>query len=377
MKRVVILALALVLTFSCAKTPTAMLSGTAEGLSDTCLVLQRLDLNSLVQVDTLTLGTEGAFNYKVELPGETPTFYYLYDGERQAAALVLLPGDKVTVKVGAYDYEVEGSEESALLKQIDEAFYAARVDMERYADLLNAAPDDDAYTKVATEMSRSYIDYKRGAVAQIMNNPKSITSAIIPFQRFSEQLPVFNEHTDVILFKQLYDSLQTVYPKSQYVVALGDEINRREQAFDLNQKLDRMSTISYPELNLPDVEGRDRILSDLEGKVIILSFWTAANADQKMYNQTLKDLYAKYHDAGLEIYQVSLDVDKAMWASTVKSQELPWISVNDGLGAGSPARVAYNIGQLPSLFVINREGDVLSRDVFAENELEALVKKSL
>ena len=377
MKRIALLASVLLLAASCAKQPVAYISGTAEGPTDTCLVLQRLDLNSLVPVDTLTLGTDGAFNCKVELPGETPTFYYLFDGERQSAALVLLPGDKVSVKVKPYDYEVEGSEESALLKQIDEAFYAARVDMERYADRLNAAPDNDAYLKVAQEMSRSYIDYKRGAVAQIMNNPKSITSAIIPFQRFTEQLPVFNEHTDVILFKQLYDSLMTVYPKSQYVVALGDEINRREQAFDLNQKIDRMSTISYPELNLPDVEGKDRILSDLEGKVIILSFWTATNADQKMYNQTLKDLYAKYHSAGLEIYQVSLDVDKAMWASTVKSQELPWVSVNDGLGAASPARVAYNVGQLPSLFVINREGDVISRDVFGENELEALVKKSL
>jgi hypothetical protein len=39
--------------------------------------------------------------------------------------------------------------------------------------------------------------------------------------------------------------------------------------------------------------------------------------------------------------------------------------------------VAYNVGQLPSLFVINRGGDVISRDVFGENELEALVKKSL
>ena len=377
MKRIALLASVLLLAASCAKTPVAYVSGTAEGLTDTCLVLQRLDLNNLVPVDTLTLGAEGAFNCKVELPGETPTFYYLYDGERQAAALVLLPDDKVTLKVNSYDYEVEGSEESALLKQIDEAFYAARVDMERYADLLNAAPNADVYTRVATDMSRSYIDYKRGAIAQIMNNPKSITSAIIPFQSFGEQLPVFNEFTDVILLKQLYDSLQTVYPKSQYVVALGDEISRREQAFDLNQKLERMGTVSYPELNLPDVEGKDRILSDLEGKVIILSFWSVTQADQKMYNQSLKDLYAKYHDAGLEIYQVSLDVDKALWASTVRSQELPWISVNDGLGGSSPARVAYNVGKVPSIFVIDRKGDIVARDVFVEDQLEALVKKSL
>lgn len=377
MKRIALIVSVILMVASCAKQPVAMLSGAAEGLTDSCLVLKRLDLNSLVPADTVSVGKDGGFSCKVNLPGETPTFYYLYDGDRQVAALVLLPGDKVTLKANSYDYEVSGSQESALLKQVDEAFYAAKVDMEGYADRMAVTSDEGLYRQLAEAMSRRYIDYKRSAMKQIMDNSKSITSAIIPFQRFSEQLPVFNEHTDVILFKQLYDSLQMVYPKSQYVVALGDEINRRESAFDLSQKIDRMQSISYPELNMPDVEGKDRILSDLDGKVIILSFWTATDANQKMFNQTLKEFYAKYHQAGLEIYQVSLDVDKALWASTVRSQELPWICVNDGMGAASTARAVYNVGQLPTLFVIDREGNVLARDVYGENELEALVKKSL
>ena len=246
MKRIALIASVLLMAASCAKSPVATLSGTAEGLGDTCLVLKRLDLNNLVPVDTIAPGKDGGFNCKVNLPGETPTFYYLFDGDRQVAALVLLPGDKVTLKANSYDYEVSGSQESALLKQVDEAFYAAKVDMEGYADRMAVTSDPGLYRQLAEAMSRRYVDYKRAAMKQIMDNSKSITSAIIPFQRFNEQLPVFNEHTDVILFKQLYDSLQTVYPKSQYVVALGDEISRRETAFDLSQKIGRMQSISYP-----------------------------------------------------------------------------------------------------------------------------------
>lgn len=371
------MALLLILAASCSRGPLATVSGIAEGLSDTCLILQRLDINTLVPVDTLHLGKEGSFGCKVALAGKTPAFYYLFDGERQAASMVLLPGDKVFLRIGEYDYEVEGSEESALLKEVDEAFYAARVDMERYSDLLEQASGQDAYRQTAQEMTRRYIDHKRLMMKHMMDHSKSITSAIVPFQRFGDELPLFNEHTDVILFKQLYDSLLTVYPQSQYVVALGDEINRRETAFDLSQKLQRMETIGYPELNLPDVDGKDRILSDLEGKVIILSFWSVTQNDQKMYNQNLLELYSKYHKAGLEIYQVSLDVDKARWASTVKAQKLPWISVNDGLGASSPARAAYNIGRLPAIFIIDRKGDIVARDIFSEAELEAAVKRCL
>ena len=80
MKRLALIASVLLMAASCAKSPVATLSGTAEGLGDTCLVLKRLDLNNLVPVDTIAPGKDGSFNCKVNLPGETPTFYYLFDG---------------------------------------------------------------------------------------------------------------------------------------------------------------------------------------------------------------------------------------------------------------------------------------------------------
>ena len=64
-------------------------------------------------------------------------------------------------------------------------------------------------------------------------------------------------------------------------------------------------------------------------------------------------LYKEYHPKGLEIYSVSLDTDKGAWASAVKSQNLPWINVCDGLGAASQAAVLYNINRgLPVAYLI-------------------------
>ena len=99
--------------------------------------------------------------------------------------------------------------------------------------------------------------------------------------------------------------------------------------------------------------------------------------EHKLFNVDLVDLYDKYHAQGLEIYQVSLDIDKASWASTVRSQNLPWISVNDGLGVQSPAVASYNVDHVPAMFVISRNGDFLGVDVFDKDQLEALVRKSL
>ena len=379
MKRITLLAsVLLLLAAACSKNPSATLEGVVASHEDSCLVLKMLDFNYLKVSDTLEIDQQGAFKARVELPNESPAFYYLFDGEKQVAAVILLPGDRVKVKVDEYgDYEVEGSEESALLKTVDEAFYAARVDLENYAGKMAATTDPAAANEYARMMSLKYVNYKKALIKHILEHPKCISSAVLPFQKFNENLPVFNEETDVILIGQLCDSLKTVYPKSPYVIALQDEVNRRKSAFELKQKIAGIETLNYPELSMPDINGEQKVLSSLHGNVIVLAFWSASQVENKMFNQELVDVYNRLHGAGLEIYQVSLDVDKSKWASTVKSQNLPWISVNDGLGTSSPACAKYNITYLPAMFVFNRNGDLVGKDVYDVNVLENLIKKYL
>jgi len=379
MKRIILLASAvLMLAASCVKSNTAKIEGTVESHTDSCLVLQYLDLNTLQPVDTIEIAENGSFKTAVSLKDENPAFYYLFDGETQIAALILLPGDKVSLTFDKYgDYEIEGSEESSLLKTLDEAFYEARVDLESYAGKMEMASDALLAQEYARSMSHRYVNYKKAVIKHMMEHPKNISSAILPFQKFNENLPVFNETTDVLLFRQLCDSLKTVYPAAQLVTALEDEVNRRQSAFDFSQKINQMEAVSYPELNLPDVNGQSQILSSLEGKVIVLAFWTVSNTDSKMFNQEFIDVYNRLHDSGLEVYQVSLDVDKSKWASTVKAQNIPWISVNDGLGTTSPACKNFNITYLPAMFVFGRNGDIIGKDVFDVNALESLIKKNL
>ena len=151
----------------------------------------------------------------------------------------------------------------------------------------------------------------------------------------------------------------------------------RAKNLELSNRFGDASVISFPELSLPDADGNTRLLSELEGKVIVLSFWSVSQDEHKMFNVELADLYRKYHDRGLEVYQVSLDIDKPSWAATVRSQGLPWISVNDGLGIDSPSVLAYNISRIPSMFVIDRAGNPVANDVFEKDALERLLQSLL
>jgi peroxiredoxin len=97
-----------------------------------------------------------------------------------------------------------------------------------------------------------------------------------------------------------------------------------------------------------------------------------------MFNNDLMEIYNKYKSAGLEIYQVSIDTDKTAWATAVKEQNLPWISVCDGKGAASIAVATYNVTAIPSMFVFNRKGDIVaSNDLFSKSKVEEAVKKAL
>ena len=378
MRKMIVWATALILLASCTGKPVARIHATVESAKDAPVVLQKLNYNRMAPVDTIRTDASGHFNYKVKLTGNDPYFYYLYVDGKPVASMILRPSDEVEIMVPETGpFTIEGSEESTLLQQVNTSFSEAS---EKMTALMQSLTEDSSEAEVkeaGSQMSKLYVDYKRQAIKYVVQHPRSITSAVVLFQKFSDELPVFAQQSDAVIFQSVLDSLKQVYPKSEYVLALRDAVDVLQRDMELANRFTDVSVISFPELMLPDMDGQVRLLSELQDKVIVLSFWSVGQTDHKMFNVDLVDLYNKYHDKGLEVYQVSLDVDKPSWASTVRSQGLPWISVNDGLGVQSSAVAAYNVTKIPTLYVINRDGDIVGTDVFDKDALEQLIRKSL
>jgi peroxiredoxin len=378
MKRVMIWLAAFSLLAACDKTPVAQVSATFENAKDSTVVLQKLNYNRLVPVDTIKTDAAGRIHRKIKLTGNDPYFYYFYLGGNPVASLILRPSDKVTLTVPASGpFVVEGSEESTLFQQVNNDFAAAAADLSALSSSVDEQSSEAEIKAANSRISKRYIDYKREAIKHVITHPRSITSAVVLFQKFSDDLPVFGQESDAVIFQSTLDSLSKVYPKSEYVLALRDEVDARRKSLELSNRLGEAYEIGFPDLVLPDVDGNTRMLSDLNGKVILVSFWSVGQTEHKMLNVDLMDLYRKYHDQGLEIYQVSLDIDKPSWAATVRSQGLPWISVNDGYGVESPSVAAYNIVKIPTLYVIDRKGDIVASDVFEKDALESVIRKNL
>ena len=367
----------LLLAVSCAK--TAGIKGTITGASDDEVIVKLLEVNSYNVLDTVKTDKSGSFSYKIELAKGKPEFIYLFHKDTKIASLLLEQGDKVSFTADTLgNYSVEGSEESSRLLEVENSFAEFAGHFKDISDRMDAEGLDEAAMRdLQKQITKLYIEYYRKATAYVLSNSHSLTCVPVLFQSVNEYFPIFSQQTDAILFRATADSLKSVYPESRYVQALEKEAARRESILQLNGKLNNASETGYLNLSLPNEQGRKVTLSDVDSKVTLIHFWSASDAAQKMFNlEILLPIYKEFHDKGFEIYAICTDVDKSMWANVVKSQELPWINVCDGLGASSPALLLYRITQLPCSFVIV-DGAITDETITGEAGLRRILQQKL
>lgn len=366
----------MVLAVSCGR--SAKIDAAISGLSSSDVVVKLLNVNKFEVLDTVSTDAAGKLSYKVDVEKGQPEFVYLFHNDVKIASMILQSGDKVVVEADTLgNYTVEGSEESSKLAQVERDYAAAVARMTALVKASNESSDKDALEKLRKDLGQEYITYYRNCVKYVMANSHSLSVVPLLYQNLAENVPVFSQSTDAIHFKNVADSLEVTYPGSKYVKALRAEAEKRMQYLELEARLMNAEQISFPEIELPDLQAQKRKLSEVDSKVVMVYFWSASNAEQKMFNlDMLMPIYNEFHGKGFEIYQVSLDVDKGMWARVVKEQGLPWINVCDTRSAASPYAAAYNIPALPAAFII-ADGELVDGKVVDAASLRKLLRKLL
>ena len=356
----------------------ARIDGTVADAASSEVIVKLLNSNRYEVLDTVRTDASGHFSYKVDVAEGQPEFIYVFYKDKKIASLLLEAGDKVSVASDTLGrYSVEGSEESVKLSEVEKAYAAALKEFEAIARKMEAASGQAEYEQLAKDMTKVYVAYYRDRVKYVMENSQSLTVIPVFYQTLGENLPLFYQNTDAILFRNAADSLEAVYPDSKYVKALRKDAELRFGYLELQERLLDAEEIGYPEIELPGLDGKMIKLSDMDSRVVVVCFWSAAQAQQNMFNiEFFKPLYEQYHKKGLDIYQVSLDVDKTLWATTVKGQNLPWTNVCDSRGAQSPYVSLYNLSAIPAAFII-ADGELVDGKVVDEASLKKLLNDLL
>ena len=169
----------------------------------------------------------------------------------------------------------------------------------------------------------------------------------------------------------MLEGIATAYPDSPYVAILEREIADMESIINL---MDNVQLVSYPDIELEDMYKTKHKLSSLEGKVVLLYFWTLESALCNNLNAELKELYGKYNKKGFEVYHVSADSDEALWIEVVRQQKHPWVSVFGG--SSMDVFSLYNVVKLPTAYLIDREGNMTVAPL-SVSALERQIKEAL
>ena len=355
--------------------PNTTISGRAVGLNADSLFLERVSDNFAQpeRIGAVCLADNGAFRFELNVPEEeSPRFYRLVAAnDMRPVTLVVTPGDDIVVESAGdmfLNYEIEGSEESQLIKQFNHEYFSACDQLAHIAKSLSISKvysEQDAYrvAKEAVTAQLRFVGANQGSLAALYALRHKVAEQYIP------QLEGFG--ITIVHYRAVLDALVKNYPSSPYIAILEQYIAVEEALMDL---ANRVELASHPELELEDIYKHKHKLSDLDGKVVLLYFWISQSTLCNAINADLKPIYERYHDQGFEVYHVSADSDIAVWIEAVRQQGHPWISVYGG--ATPSVFTLFNVEQLPKGYIIDRNGDI-SHTPLGIQELEREIKRRL
>lgn len=383
MKKIISAALLVVALGACNTSPKFEVEGHITDAKGKTLYLEASGLDGIQIIDSVKLKDNGSFSFKETKP-ESPEFYRLrvddkvinFSVDSTETIVFNAPYGEFTT-----GYSVDGSANSQNIKELT----LKQVELQGKVNALLATMRSNqiAYPAFEDSLATLLKNYKDDVkMNYIFNNPQSASAYFALFQKLNDYLifDPLNSKDDVKCFAAVATSLNHYHPhanrsKNLYNIVIKGMKNTRtpqQQVVELPEEV--FNETGLIDINLRDMKGNSRKLSDLKGKVVLLDFTVYQTQTGAPHNLMLRELYNKYADQGLEIYQVSLDADEHFWKTS--ADNLPWVCVRDGNGVYSTNAAVYNIQQVPTYFLINRKNELSAREEEIK-DLDSAIKSLL
>lgn len=366
------LILVIVLTGACSKNDNVKISGSYPGGAGEYLQLEMLNITATQFIDSARISKKGTFKFTVEL--DNPELLLVKNNKDQHINVLAFPGDDITLSVNdttfRSGYDIMGSEESEKIRGLVEKIEKTRMQLDPIVTALDALDDQEGpeADKLIAEYVRIFQEQKKSTIHFIVQNISSLSSVYALYQRISPDVYVLNDLKDLQYFKIVSDSVSVRYPGSTLVMSLMQDVKNRFDEYNTMIALNEISKTNQVETGLIDLmieddEGMERSLKALEGKVVLLNFWASWNSDSRDVNRQYMKTWEEYHSRGFEVYSVSLDSDRTRWKSAIYFEQYPWIDVCELTYPYSYAATIYNVTSIPANYLIDREGNVVAKNI--------------
>ena len=128
----------------------------------------------------------------------------------------------------------------------------------------------------------------------------------------------------------------------------------------------------FPDLKETDMNGKDIIVTNLRGSIVVLDFWAMGCIPCIAENAYYKTLYEKYSRKDLQIIGIPCESDKALLEKFLKKKGLEWPQLFDGQGWNHHLVIRFGISSMPYNFIVDREGKIAYINIHHEELKRAL-----
>lgn len=338
----------------CNQQPTFTISGTITDGQDQKIYLEHTSLVGTTIIDSCVIENNGKFLLESAAP-KYPDFYRIRIGQ-QSLPLIIDSIEQIQINSAlaelSYTQDISGSESCLQIAKL---------------------------RAIARKASRD--ELREASKQMIVANPASLVAYYAVFLK-QNGLAVWDitQASDRRLFQAVATSFDLHWPDYDRTIALRNQVlgqlqlERNDRNNQVMQQIIEASENAFLDIALPDHTGKEQKLSSFRGNVIILDFSSTAMQQYSAYNFELRDLYNKYNKQGLIIYSVGVERDQTTWKESVEN--LPWTTVMADSNTAQTVLSQYNVQSLPTLFLLDRKGNVQGRYIDFKS-LETDIKKYL
>lgn len=149
----------------------------------------------------------------------------------------------------------------------------------------------------------------------------------------------------------------------------SEEEDRKYFGLTLQGEAKRLGLIGQKlEMAGTTLENEPWSMEDFKGKVVVVQFWASWCAPCMEELTALKREYEQLHEDGFEVIGINLDDTVSACQKVVTSRDVPWPNLiaqeEKSRGMAHPLAIEYGVSTLPTLFLVNRDGVVVTTDAF-------------
>ena len=213
------------------------LSGAITNSSLPYLILSEVGKSGFSQNDTINIDNKGRFSKNIEM--KEPTLYSLSLGNEY---IIICPqiGEKITIKAAENNfsgtYNIEGSPESELLKELNKENYNIRLSLKSMSEELSKA-DTAKLDSIRTSIFEKFMQmkqYQEKLSADYIEKHQGSLTTLIALHRTFDGIPLFDYRKDLEMHKRVLAGLERSLPENQHTLILRNFIIEKEKTLNNN-----------------------------------------------------------------------------------------------------------------------------------------------